>query len=62
MNRDIPQERMRIPRTLVEAFGPEAKLHIPQKKTPWTAYLWMAAYGVAIGFTWYLIAAVKAGA
>lgn len=52
----------RVARTLNEAFGPYAKLHVEQKKTPLRAYFWMVAYGVAVGSILYLIVAIKAGA
>jgi hypothetical protein len=61
-SRDIQHERLRAPRTLNEAFGPNAKLHIEPQKQPLRAYLWMALYGVAIGIGWYVVVAIRAGA
>lgn len=52
----------RWPRTLNEAFGPGAKLHVEQRRKPVSEYVWMVAYGVAIGIGWYVLVAIKAGA
>ncbi|CAG4887799.1 hypothetical protein [Paraburkholderia saeva] len=52
----------RWPRTLNEAFGPMAKLHVEPEKTPLRAYVWMVAYGVAIGAGFYVLVALKSGA
>jgi hypothetical protein len=52
----------RWPRTLGDAFGPYARLHVEPEKTPLSAYFWMATYGVAVGALFYLIVAIKAGA
>jgi hypothetical protein len=62
MLKEIQRERLRIPRTMNEAFGPMAKLHVEPEKTPLRAYFWMLAYGVAIGIVFYLIVVIKAGA
>ncbi|CAG4900536.1 hypothetical protein [Paraburkholderia saeva] len=62
MNRDLKYERLRSPRTLSDAFGPYAKLHVEPEKTPLRAYVWMVVWGVGIGAIWYVITAIKAGA
>lgn len=62
MLKEIQRERLRVPRTMNEDFGPTAKLHVEPEKTPLRAYFWMVAYGVAIGAVLYLIVAIKAGA
>ena len=62
MNRDLKYERLRAPRTLSDAFGPYAKLHVEQEKTPLRAYVWMVVYGAAIGAGFYVLVAFKAGA
>lgn len=59
--RNTNYERLRAPRTLIEAFGPEAKLHVPKKRDA-KGWLYAIGYGIAIGITWYLIVAMKAGA
>lgn len=59
---DLKYERLRAPRTLNDAFGPYAKLHVEPEKTPLHAYVWVVIYGVAIGLIWYAILAIKAGA
>jgi len=56
------KNRDRVARTMSDAFGPYAKLHVEPEKTPLRAYFWMVAYGVAIGSILYLIVAIKAGA
>jgi hypothetical protein len=40
-------------RTLVEAFGPDAKLHVEPKRNGPREYAWMAVCGVCIGIVWY---------
>lgn len=62
MNRDLKYERLRSPRTLSDAFGPYAKLHVEPEKTPLRAYVWMVIYGMVIGAGLYLLVAFKAGA
>ncbi len=52
----------RWPRTLVEAFGPEAKLHVEPQKMPLRDKLLSFAFAVAIGVGWWLAVAIKAGA
>lgn len=52
----------RWPRTLKEAFGPNAILTVEKRRKPVSEYVWMVVYGVAIGIGWYLIVAIKAGA
>lgn len=56
-SRDVKDFRYRTSRTLYEACGPYAKLHVPHRKsklrTRIEAGLWMLAYGAAIGLTWY---------
>lgn len=59
---DLKYERLRAPRTLNEAFGPMAKLHVEPEKTPLRAYFWMLAYGVVIGAGLYLLVGLRAGA
>ena len=62
MLREIEYQRLRAPRQLNEAFGPMAKLYVKPEKTPLRAYVWMVAYGVAIGAGFYVLVAFKAGA
>ena len=40
-------------RTLVEAFGPDAKLHVEPKRNGPREYAWMAVGAVCIGIVWY---------
>jgi hypothetical protein len=54
------EQRDRVPRTLADAFGPYAKLHVEPEKTPLRAYFWMAAYGVALGIGFYVVVLVRA--
>lgn len=51
--RNTQHERMRTPRTLSDAFGPYAKLHVEPKRNGPREYAWMAACGVCIGIVWY---------
>jgi hypothetical protein len=51
----------RWPRTLVEAFGPDAKLHVEPKKMPLRDKLYSFAFAVAIGFAWYIAVLIKVG-
>lgn len=61
---DIKHERLRAPRTINEAFGPysSTKLYVEPKKMPLRAYVWMVIYGVVIGFGWYVVVGLQAGA
>lgn len=56
------KQRDRIPRTLNDAFGPYARLHVEPEKLSWRAYFWMLFYGVALGVGFYVLVAIKAGA
>ncbi|MBB5509598.1 hypothetical protein HDG35_005893 [Paraburkholderia sp. JPY681] len=47
------------PRSLTQAFGPHARLHVSRDKTPLRAYAYMAACGAAIGCFWYLVIQLK---
>jgi hypothetical protein len=60
--RDEEMSFKRWPRTLNEAFGPRAKLHVEPEKTPLRAYFWMLAYGAALGAGLYLLVGLRAGA
>lgn len=61
MLKEIERERLRIPRTMNEAFGPNAKLHVePQKPSLRTTIVAYAVFAL-IGAGWYLIVAIKAG-
>lgn len=53
------KNRDRVARTLNDAFGPYATLNV-ERKTPLSAYLWMAAYGVAVGILFYVVVLVRA--
>lgn len=52
----------RWPRTLVEAFGPEAELYVEPKRMPLRERIAAFAVMVLIGIGWYLIVGIKAGA
>lgn len=55
-SRDLKDFRCRTPRTMNEAFGAHAKLHVPQDKQSRIAgFLWVAFYGIAIGAFWYAL-------
>lgn len=60
-SRDINHERLRMPRTLNEAFGPGSKLTVEPDSN---AKLWVYAIatGLVIGFIWWLGVALRAGA
>jgi len=52
--RNISHERMRAPRTMSDAFGPYAKLHVPSPRRRLAGAFWMLVYGAAIGAVWYV--------
>lgn len=52
-SRDVKDFRYRTPRTLCEACGPYAKLHVPSRHPRIAAGAWIAVYGVSIGLVWY---------
>lgn len=60
-SRDIQHTQYRTPRTLNDAFGPYAKLHVSQRSDA-KAWVWAIGCGVAIGFVWWLCVALRAGA
>lgn len=60
-SRDIQHTRYRTARTLVEAFGPNAKLHV-ERKSEGKAWIWAIGCGVAIGCVWWITVALAAGA
>lgn len=56
------KQRDRIPRTLNDAFGPYAKLHVEPKRMPLRDKILALALFAAVGAGWYLLVAIKAGA
>lgn len=56
------KHRDRVPRTLNDAFGPYAKLHVEPAKTPLRDKLLAFALFASVGAGWYLLIAIKAGA
>lgn len=48
-----------VPRTMNQAFGPSARLHVSREKTPLRAYVYMVTCGVAIGLFWYAVLMLK---
>ena len=59
-SRDIRHERDRAPRTLNEAFGPYAKLHVKERRTA-QGWLWAIGYGIAVGVFLWVVVLVKVG-
>lgn len=59
--RNTQFERLHAPRTLSEAFGPYAQLHVPPKRYNVRGWAWAIAYGAGIGIFWWLCVAVRAG-
>lgn len=53
------QYRM-APRTLNDAFGPYAKLHIPHRRSRVAPLLWALFYGAAIAAFWYALVLARA--
>jgi hypothetical protein len=51
----------RWPRTLVEAFGPDAKLHVEPKHNGPREYAWMVVWSVCIGIAWYVAFVIGVG-
>ncbi|MCE4544619.1 MULTISPECIES: hypothetical protein [unclassified Caballeronia] len=58
-DRDSHHYRM-APRSLNDAFGPYAKLHIPRRKSRFAPLLWALFYGVAIAAFWYALVLARA--
>lgn len=59
-SRDIANHRM-APRTLQSSkFGPYSRLSVDAKRDA-KGWLWAIAYGIAIGFAWWAVVAIKAG-
>lgn len=55
-SKDINHYPRRTARTMNEAFGAHARLHVPEEKPSRIAgFLWMVFYGVAIGAFWYAL-------
>lgn len=52
----------RVPRTMNEAFGPYAKLHVARRKSNAHAWAWAIGYGFAVGVFLWLVVAIRAGA
>ncbi|WP_233854040.1 hypothetical protein [Paraburkholderia sp. HD33-4] len=59
-SRDVKHCRP-TPRTINQAFGPYAEIQIGRRRER-KAWLYAIGYGFAIGLTWYVITAIKAGA
>ena len=53
------KNRDRVPRTLNDAFGPYAKLHVEPPKTPLRDKILAFALFAAVGAGWYLIVLVR---
>lgn len=59
-SKDIRHYR-RTPRTMNDAWGAYAKLHVPSdKQSKIAGFLWAAFYGVAIGAFWYVLLLARA--
>jgi hypothetical protein len=56
------KHRDRVPRTMNEAFGAYAKLHVEPAKMPLRDKLLAFVLFAAVGAGWYLLVAIKAGA
>jgi hypothetical protein len=50
----------RWPRTLGDAFGPYARLHVEPKRYNLRGWAWAIAYGMPIGALLYLVVLVRA--
>jgi hypothetical protein len=59
--RNTQYERLRAPRTLSDAFGPYAQLHIPPKRYNLRGALWAVGYGIGIGALLYVVVLVRVG-
>jgi uncharacterized membrane protein len=59
-SRDIQHTRYRTARTLVEDFGPNAKLHV-ERKSEARSWLYAIGSGIAVGAIWWLIVALRVG-
>ncbi|MFM0141790.1 hypothetical protein [Paraburkholderia sp. RL18-085-BIA-A] len=59
--RNTQYERLRAPRTLSDAFGPYAQLHIPPKRYNLRGWCWAIGYGIGIGALLYVVVLVKVG-
>lgn len=46
-------------RTLNDAFGPYAKLHVPPKHYRLRGAIWAMAYGAGIGALWFALLLVR---
>lgn len=59
--RDMKDFYCRTPRTLQSSkFGPYSRIYIPSRRSQIVPYLWMLAYGAAVGFILYLVVLVRA--
>lgn len=59
--RNTNYERLRAPRTLSDAFGPYATLHIPPKRYNLRGWAWAIGYGVSVGIVLYFVLLVRVG-
>jgi hypothetical protein len=59
--RNTQHERLRAPRTLSDAFGPYAQLHVERKRSL-KGWLWAIGYGLVVGAFLYLVLLVRVGA
>lgn len=59
-SRDISHQRMRSARTLNDAFGPYARLHVRSPRRRFAAVFWMLTYGIGLGVAWWFLVAIKA--
>jgi hypothetical protein len=59
--RNTNYERLRAPRTMNEAFGAYAQLHIPPKRYNLRGALWAVGYGIGIGVLLYVVVLVRVG-
>lgn len=53
-SRDINHSQYRTPRTMNEAWGAYAKLHVPARRRRFAGVFWMAACGIGCGAVWYV--------
>ena len=59
-SRNTQYERLRAPRTLSEAFGPYAELHVERKRSA-QGWLWAIGYGIAVGVFLWVVLLIKVG-
>jgi hypothetical protein len=59
-SRDIRHTQYRTHRTLNDAFGPYAKLHV-RRNSEARSWLYAIGSGAAVGVAWWLIVALRVG-